>query len=144
MAKTKRPLTDRTRQLILDAAAKGSTDKEIRKALKISVTIWYRWLNESPALRDEILDARLPALEEIENALYKRAIGYTYVEKTVEERDTPQGTVAVDKLVTKQVAPDPGAAEFILQNRRPDRWKPPGKLDDLGGGKLAYIVKLPE
>jgi len=143
MAK-KRPLTEKTRQRILEAAAKGSTDVEIRKALKVSTTIWYRWLSEDGDLSDDMHDARLPALAEIEAALYKRAIGYSYVETTAESRDTPQGEVTVVKNVTKQLAPDVTAQQFILQNRRPDRWRPPIKIEDDGGGKVAYLVKLPE
>jgi hypothetical protein len=139
----KRNLTDKARALILAAASKGSTDKEILKALGITYTIWSRWLREKPEFRDEVQDARLPALEDVEAALYRRAIGYDYVETVVENKFVNGKEYESVKTYAKQLAPDVTAQTFILQNRRGDRWAPANKLD-IDKGKVAYIVTMPE
>ena len=62
----------------------------------------------------------------MENALYKRAVGYTYNEVTresVKDQATGEDSLQVTKVVTKQVAPDTTAQIFWLKNRRPDRWR---------------------
>lgn len=63
---------------------------------------------------------------EVENALYKRAVGYTYNEVTresVKDQATGEESLQVTKVVTKQVMPDTTAQIFWLKNRRPDRWR---------------------
>lgn len=141
-AKTKN-LTDKTRALIIAAAGKGCSNRDIMRDMKISKCVWLRWLRDNPELRDEMADARLPRLEDIEAALYKRAIGYSYVETTEEERSTAAGLQTVTKTVTKQIAGDVSAQTFILQNRRSDRWRPAHKIDE-DNGRRVYLVSLPE
>ena len=150
MAK-KRNLTEKTRALILAAAAKGCTNAEIRRAVKASNTVFARWIQENPELEDEIQDARLPSIESVEARLYQRAQGYEYDEVSVEKEaatDAEGNELAVfrtkTKTVHKQIAPDVSAIKFILTNRRGDRWKPENKLEVEGGGKAVYLVKLPE
>lgn len=150
MGRKAKNLTDKTRELILSAAAKGSCDIEIRRAIKVSFPVWSRWLRDNPGLADDILDARLPSCEEVENALYRRAVGYDVEESFIEKKamvdeDGNELTVAEVKTRTtiKHFAPDVTAATFILQNRRSDRWKPASRIDD-GGGKALYLVKLPD
>ena len=63
---------------------------------------------------------------EVENALLKRALGYTYTETTKERGVNPEtGKVELitTKVVTKEVVPDTTAQIFWLKNRRPDLWR---------------------
>ena len=71
----------------------------------------------------------------VENALLKRAVGYSYIETTTDFELVDTGRVDEDgkpvmekkiksvRSVKKEMAPDVGAAAFWLKNRRPDRWK---------------------
>ena len=71
----------------------------------------------------------------VENALFKRAVGYSYVETTTDFELIDTGMVDDDgkpvmekkiksvRSVKKEMAPDVGAAAFWLKNRRPDRWR---------------------
>ena len=71
----------------------------------------------------------------MENALLKRALGYSYTETTTDFELIDTGTVDDDgnpvmekkikniRSVKKEVAPDVGAAAFWLKNRRPDKWR---------------------
>ena len=76
--------------------------------------------------------------EKVENALYKRAVGYTYNEVTresVKDQATGEESLQVTKVVTKQVMPDTTAQIFWLKNRRPDRWRnrPEADTEQEGG-----------
>lgn len=57
---------------------------------------------------------------EVENALYKRAIGYTYEE--VKEEEMPDGRIR-RTVTTKEVAGDTTAQIFWLKNRKPAEWR---------------------
>ena len=70
----------------------------------------YSEISESLKSNKEIADIA------VENALYKRAIGYQYTETTKEA-----GKVV--KTVVKEVAPDTTAQIFWLKNRQPERWR---------------------
>ena len=58
--------------------------------------------------------------EKVENALLKRALGYTY-DEVKETYDGDQLTKR--QVVTKHVPADVGAMIFWLKNRRPQDWK---------------------
>lgn len=71
----------------------------------------------------------------MENALLKRALGYSYTETITDfelidtgKKDEDGKPIMEKKIknvrsVKKEVAPDVGAAAFWLKNRRPDRWR---------------------
>lgn len=56
----------------------------------------------------------------VENALLKRALGYTY--KETRKEGTPRGVQKVVEI-TKTVPPDVTAQIFWLKNRKPDVWR---------------------
>ena len=53
---------------------------------------------------------------QVENALLKRALGYTYAEITYEDGEET-------KRVIKEVVPDTTAQIFWLKNRKPEVWR---------------------
>ena len=66
----------------------------------------------------------------IENALVKRALGYSYREVTRErklvvnpETGENEYKLVVTKSVTKHVVPDVGAQQYYLEHRAPKRWE---------------------
>lgn len=76
-------------------------------------------------------EGKAPVDIEVENALLKRAKGYTYTETTEEiytsgERDA-NGEYRITerhiRRVTKEVPPETAAAFIWLKNRRPDKWR---------------------
>ena len=66
---------------------------------------------------------------EVENALFKRAIGYKYKEviKEVKEIDGKKSTYI--KEVTKEMPGDVGAQIFWLKNRKSNKWKDKQDID---------------
>ena len=77
----------------------------------------------------------------IEQSLYKRAMGYQYQEITQEpDKD---GQLRVSKRVIKEVSPDVGAIAFWLKNRQPDKWKERNSQPiDLPNDEYEAIRKL--
>ena len=98
----------------------GASEEEIAKRLGIAYSTFNLYKSKKSELSEalkkgaEIVDA------EVENALLKRALGYSYDEVTQE--CTPEG-MKITKVVTKQVVPDTTAQIFWLKNRCPDKWR---------------------
>ena len=61
---------------------------------------------------------------EVENALLKKALGYTYEEVTEDVETLTNGKQrTLKRTVTKIVPPDTTAAIFWLKNRKPAQWR---------------------
>lgn len=96
---------------------RGATDKEIYKALGISKDAFYKYKNEYSELNDLIKKNRIDAVEEIKNALFKRATGFQYVEKEESNETDEDGNVKHKvRKVTKTVVPDPASCLILLKH----------------------------
>ena len=116
-------------------AREGLSDVQIAEKMRISLTTYYDWQNKYPELSEAIKKGKAPVDDMVENALFKRAVGYSYVETTTDFELIDTGQVDEDgkpvmgkkiksvRSVKKEMAPDVGAAAFWLKNRRPDRWR---------------------
>ena len=98
----------------------------------ITAKTLYEWQNKYGEICEAIKKGKAPVDMEVENALLKRARGYSYDETTVEyglsetevdEKGNPKRYIKNVKVVKKEVLPDVGAIAFWLKNRRPDRWR---------------------
>ena len=72
---------------------------------------------------------------EVENALLKRALGYSYEEKKVEVSE--EGT-KVTKTI-KEVVPDTTAQIFWLKNRRPEQWRDKQDIEHSGAVNVRKV-----
>lgn len=93
--------------------------------MNISQQTFYTWLKKYPEFSEALKKGREPVDIEVEDALIKRAKGYTTTE-TIEEITTsgqkdPNGNYIEKerhvRRVTKEVPPDVGAIVFYLSNR---------------------------
>ena len=113
--------------LKLEAWARdGLTDEQIAHNMGINVATLYRYKKDYDKICNALKKGKEVADIEVENALRKRALGYSYNEVTSENRlneVTGEYDVAVTKIVKKEVAPDTTAQIFWLKNRRPDVWR---------------------
>ena len=100
-------------------ARDGLTDDQIARNCGVSRSTLSAWKLAHPDISDALKKGKDIADIEVENALYRRAVGYAYDETSVEE--SPDGVKR--KTVTKQMAPDVTAQIFWLKNRRPDVWR---------------------
>lgn len=113
-------------QLLGAWARDGLTDEQIAKNMGISRSTLNEWKKKFPDISDTLKRSKEVVDVEVENALLKRALGYSTTEVTRERALNPEtGKVelVVTKAVTKEVPPDTTAQIFWLKNRRPDLWR---------------------
>ena len=102
-------------------ARDGLTDEQIATNMGIRRETLIEWKKKFPNISNTLKRGKEVVDREVENALLKRALGYSYKETTRELADT--GEMVVTKEVTKEVAPDTTAQIFWLKNRKPEEWR---------------------
>lgn len=102
-------------------AMDGLTDEQIAHNMGIRRSTLYEWRKKYAVLSDTLKKSKEVADRYVENALYKRAVGY---EEIIEKRQkVVRGIVVEENITTKQVPPDVTAMIFWLKNRKPDVWR---------------------
>lgn len=106
-------------------ARMGLTDEEIAQKCKINVKTLYLWKLKHDPICKALKETKDIADMAVVNALYKRAVGYSYEEVTTVERPNAEGymTLVDRKAIIKHVAPDMVAQIFWLKNRQRIDWK---------------------
>lgn len=133
-------LTEEGLLLVGGWARDGLTDEELAKRMGINVSTLYDWKNKFPEFSEALKINKEIADYEVENALRKRALGYSYEEVT----EKYEGGYCVErKRTVKHVPADTTAQIFWLKNRQPEKWrnnpqpsdeKTLSRLDDILGG----------
>lgn len=129
-----------------DYARRGLIDKDIAKKLGIGLTIYYEYQKKYPEFLKAIKRGKLPVDVEVENALLKRARGFTYEETEVKfkpakkEGEKPVATHI--KKVKKFVVPDTTACIFWLKNRRSKQWRDKHDID-FGDVLIKVVTAVP-
>lgn len=128
--------------LRLEAYARdGLTDEQIAKNLDIVPSTLYEWKRQYSEISKALKKGKEVVDIEVENALLKRALGYSYEEKKVEVSE--EGT-KVTKTI-KEVVPDTTAQIFWLKNRRPDRWRDKQDIEHSGQiGGVTIVNDIPK
>lgn len=101
----------------------GLSDAQIAKNIGISRSTYYEWLKLYPDISDAIKKGKELADKEVENALYKSALGYDYEEVQIETRSVGEKEYQVRRVTRKSVQPNVTAQIFWLKNRMPNEWK---------------------
>lgn len=101
-------------------ALSGLTNEQIAHNMGINVGTLYEWNNKYPELSESLKRAKTIADEEVENALYKRALGYTV---TLNKQKVTKDGRAVDCIEEMHIPPDTTAQIFWLKNRKPEKWR---------------------
>lgn len=86
----------------------------------ISKTGFWGWYRESEELRKACANSKDIADSSVEDALYRRAVGYYYWE---EQWELVEGDVRLTKKFKKHMPPDTKAIMQYLFNRRPETWR---------------------
>lgn len=119
VAKYEEWLTDDGLLLIAAWARNGLTNQQIADNIGIAECTLYDWKSKHPQISEALKITKELADIEVENALYKRAVGYDYTETTVV--DGPKGRT--ETVTQKRMAPDVTAQIFWLKNRKPFEWR---------------------
>lgn len=96
-------------------ARDGLTDEQIARNIGVSVSTLNNWKIKYVEILESLKRGKEVVDRQVENALLKRALGYTYEEITYE------GGVET-KRVVKEVVPDTTAQIFWLKNRKREAW----------------------
>lgn len=115
--------------LVEDWARNGLTDEQIANNLGISKTTFYKYKKEHSELSELLKKGKEVIDTQVENALLKRALGYTYEEQSTET--FLNGNVK-KKTITKHIPGDTTAQIFWLKNRRPDKWRDKNVVEHQG------------
>ena len=121
----------------------GLTDEQICNNLNISIQTFYTYKSKYIEFFEAIKKGKEVADIEVENALFKRAIGYKYKEviKEVKEIDGKKSTYIKEvkeidgkkstyiKEVVKEIPGDVAAQIFWLKNRKSSKWKDKQDID---------------
>lgn len=114
-------------------ARDGLTDEQIAANMGIAVSTLNNWKNDHVEILETLKKGKEVVDRQVENALLKRALGYSYDEITRE------GGVET-KRVTKEVTPDTTAQIFWLKNRMPHKYRDKQDVEHSGriNVKTAY------
>ena len=131
-----------------DYARRGMTDKEIAKSLGIDETTFYRYQIKYRQFRQALKKGKAPVDVEVENALLKRARGFSYTEtvrefKIDEKSDKETKTPTSIKKTRKMVVPETAACMAWLKNRRPQLWRDRHDFNLSGDMKITVITAVP-
>lgn len=94
----------------------GATDKEIADFFNVCEATVNNWKNAAPEFLESIKRGKIEADIAVADSLYKRARGYSYTERTIEDG-------IETKVVHKEQAPDTTAIMAWLNNRRPQNYR---------------------
>ena len=117
-------LTEEGLKRIESWARDGLSNVQIAKNMNIEERTLYTWIKRFNQLDQALKRGKAPADFEVENALYKSALGYEYTEtKTIIETTASGKKIERVERVKKHTQPNVGAIIFWLKNRKPDVWK---------------------
>mgnify|MGYP003550800235 CR=1 FL=1 len=125
-------------------ARNGLTDEQIANNIGISRSTLFEWRKNNQDISNALKKGKEVVDIEVENALLKRALGYTYKEVTKEQVKNPttgQYEMMITKEVTKEIQPDTTAQIFWLKNRRKQQWRDKVEVET-NGEELNKVREL--
>ena len=120
----------------------GLIDSQIASNLGVANATLSQYKVAHPELYELMRRNKTVADVQVENALFRRALGYEYDEVTKERSMDADGnsSLVVTKVVKKTMPPEVGAICFWLKNRRPDKWRDKNHTEITGkdGGPVEF------
>ena len=105
-------------------ARDGLTDPQIANNMGIGLRTLYEWYERFPQIAHAVKKGKAPVDIQVENALLKRALGYTEEEVITEIIEQPDGKQRKQVRKVKRIfPPDVTAQIFWLKNRKPKQWR---------------------
>lgn len=98
----------------------GCSIEDIVNKIGIDPRTFRSWRGKCPELEEVLVSGKEITNSRVVNALYKRAVGFTYDEVT---RELVEGEMRVTKVVTKFVPPETKAILAWLYNRQSADWR---------------------
>lgn len=135
--------------LLVEAWARdGLTQDEIARKLGVAMSSFSDYKLKFPEFTEALKRGQEVVDVEVENALFKRAVGYRYDEVTrepgtvMDEETGEEKRVMVEtKRVTKEVQPDVTAQIFWLKNRKPEAWRDRQQVEHSGSLTIEQLLE---
>lgn len=124
-------------------AKDGLTDKDIAHNIGINPQTLYEWKLKYPQIAQALSEGKDVADRRVENALYKRALGFEYDETKTVTRIV-NGKIDMDAEVTKThkiIVGDVTAQIIWLKNRKPE-WRRGEDRDNKHGEGVEDLAPL--
>lgn len=119
---------EKDKLILLESWARdGLTDEQIAKNIGINRTTLYDWKKKEVNIADALKKGKEVIDFEVENALLKKALGYTI---TLNKQKVTKDGDVVDITEEVHVPPDTTAQIFWLKNRKPNTWKDKVETDE--------------
>lgn len=123
-------------QLIKNWARDGLIDKQIAKNLDVGYSTFNLYKSKHLELLEALKESKEIADYEVENAMFKAAIGYDYYE---EVQDLVGGVWVTTKRQLKHQPPNATLNIFWNKNRNSKKWRDQQHLNH-GGGVVSKVV----
>lgn len=125
-------------------ARDGLNDEQIAHNIGIATGTLYEWKNRFPELAEAIKRGKRPADVQVENALFRSALGFTKTVRKPIKLRRKDGSEYIDYGEEEVYVPPQITAQiFWLKNRKPEYWrdKPvaPVKIDNTDDGFLKAL-----
>ena len=142
-------LTDDGLLLLAAWARDGLVDDQIAHNMGIARSTLNEWKKKYTVISDTLKKGKEIVDIEVENALFKKATGYTVIvkkpikcKKVVYEHGRKVSEIETIEYAEEEVyiPPETAAQVFWLKNRRPDKWR--DKVDPETGDGNAPIINI--
>ena len=129
--------------IIASACRNGATVDDLCRIIGCGKSVFHQMKKEFSEFSGLLKKNREVADLEVENALYKRAIGYEYTEESTSEVVVKDGNGATTyvRKTKKQMPPDTTAQIFWLKNRQPKKWRDKQIQEIEAGGFLSFLMQ---
>lgn len=146
-------LTEDGLTLLRGWARDGLTDEQIADKMNIVSSTFYEWKKKYSEISESLKKNKDIVDKEVENALLKNALGYSYVEEVV---STKKEVIYEDGKRIKEISepviveltrykiPETTAQIIWLKNRQPDKWREKPITPPSNERKTVIIDDLPE
>lgn len=124
-------------------AKDGLTDKDISHNIGINPQTLYEWKKRYPEIAKALSEGKDVADRRVENALYKRAIGYEYNEtKTVTRIVNGKVDKDAEVTTTKKVVLGDVTAQIIWLKNRKAEWRRSEERDNKAAEGVEDLAPL--
>jgi IS30 family transposase len=118
----------------------GLSLDQIAKNMGINVSTLHVYIKQHQEISEALKKGDEVCVYEVENAMYKSALGFYVEEIEVIETETDLGKTVTKKKHRRYVPPSTANQIFILKNRRSDWWKDSKVIETRNDGQLADLI----
>lgn len=122
----------------------GLTEEQICNLLGVGVSTFARYKNDFEELREALKRGKEDLIGELEDSLYKKAMGFEYeeIDQFIEVVNGKE--IKKIRKTTRHQAPDTGALAFALKNLAPEKWKDRREIGVSGGIDNVQRLEITE